>query len=507
MWKIICLTFLLTFIFKANCQNNDLKLISFVKSIGHYNKKQTDIFSKQYTFSKNINYIYIDTTSYLMSIQLRGISPNGKWLSNNGSLLIYDVEQDSLLWSKKILYNGNFITQSDSLIAIIRNGRSYLFKNNSGVAEWKIKKSIIHLIQPRAEIGIALGSSGTYGVPEIQGVNLKNGKLVWRKEIASYDGWENLYQVNDSCVLVLSNGLRWINIKNGRGWHTVFENEVNKHKGQTVKTSMKVTMGLYTGFLLNRDLEQDKKNELIADSINIYYLSNTSIYCLSKTDGAILWCSTFKDNGTSSRTLIQNNENLYVINNNSNENLNDNIIALNKNNGKIKFIYKDLGGTIRDFTFFEGNLLVVTGKQAIHIDKNTAKVIMQSSIDIPDVGSIKKIVSSSLLYKEEGDSLFYNLKELYPQNILLNTSKNIVILDNKLSPIKVLDPSNLYYTLSKSNKFKLIKQIKSNNTWLFKENEGQILKIDLSKNAYLMDEVLYDWNENNLFVLNLKQYK
>ena len=64
-------------------QSSNVLVLTNEKSIGKnlINRKQIE--AKEYIFPERIENSYIDTTTGFLTVQLRGLSKNGKWLSIN----------------------------------------------------------------------------------------------------------------------------------------------------------------------------------------------------------------------------------------------------------------------------------------------------------------------------------------------------------------------------------------------------------------------------------------
>lgn len=58
--------------------------------------------------------------------------------------------------------------------------------------------------------------SGHYNV--LQGINLSDGKVLWKKEVNRELGWNEYFMLNDSTILISACGLNIFNINSGKGW-------------------------------------------------------------------------------------------------------------------------------------------------------------------------------------------------------------------------------------------------------------------------------------------------
>ena len=270
-------------VFTIYAQSN-IQIINNEKIIGKNYKTNNDIQSKEYIFPDRIDNYFIDTTMNLLTVQLRGTSKNGKWLNNYGDLVLYDLSNNSIKWTKKIYYQQGGIEEYNNLIIQTIGNKSYCLNINNGENQWEVKNTIYY-VDPFQKIGIGYKFKTTTGYTNtLEGIDLTNGKSIWKREINREYSWNNIFHLNDSVIVVVAAGLHSINLRNGVGWDY---NTITGRKDytETVLTNAAgVALGVLTGAFVTstgHNLVREVVSNVLLDSSSFYFASREKI---SKVD-------------------------------------------------------------------------------------------------------------------------------------------------------------------------------------------------------------------------------
>ena len=246
----------------------------------------------EYVFSDKIHETFLDTTTGFLTAQLRGLSKNGKWLNNTGDIVQYDIKNQKVLWSKKIAYQSSNLQQfSKTMIYTVAN-KSYCLDINTGNELWEVKNNI-YFVDPIDNIGIGYKFKSSTGYSnELEGIDLKNGNVVWKRDLNREYGWNDVFYTNDSTMIVVAAGLHAINIKTGKGWDYNTITGKKDYTGTAAANAVGVAAGLLTGtFVMStgHNLVRDLVSNTIIDSSNIYFASKEQLVKIDKQSGEILW--------------------------------------------------------------------------------------------------------------------------------------------------------------------------------------------------------------------------
>jgi hypothetical protein len=281
------------------------------KSIGKNYLTNKDIIAKEVVFPEHIYKCYLDTSSNCITIQLRYQSETGKIVHNTGQLVVYDLVHKREKWSKKINFNlMSTIEQHGDLIIQTIGNKSYSLNFESGETQWEVKNTIYYA-DPIYKIGIGYRITNFNDKKnELEGINLINGESVWKTNISRMYGWNNLFHLNDSTMIIVASGLHSVNIKNGSGW------DYNTLTGE-MHYSGKTGIGL-SEFLMGPTLPANKLVEgvvsnVVVDSANLYFASKEKIARLNHR-GEIIWSSSLPVDLTSKSFIFIRDGIIYMIN-------------------------------------------------------------------------------------------------------------------------------------------------------------------------------------------------
>lgn len=162
-------------------QKKKMHVVSNEKVLGKNLLTNSEILGLQYTFPGRIHKTYLDTTSGLLTVQLRGVSKNGKWLKNTGKILQYSLGKNEVMWSKKIAYQVSSLQQFSNTMIFTAGNKSSCLDINTGNKLWNVKNDI-YFVDPIDNIGIGYRFKTFAGYTnELEGINLRNGNVVWKK--------------------------------------------------------------------------------------------------------------------------------------------------------------------------------------------------------------------------------------------------------------------------------------------------------------------------------------
>jgi len=203
---------LLLIAIEVSLQSSNITILQNQKIVGQISALQKDISAKEYVFPERIHEFYIDTISHYLTVQLRGVSKNGKWLDNTGSLVLYDLNSDSVKWTKKMNYQTSSIHQYASTIIYSTANKCYCLNIENGKDLWEVKNNIYY-VNPHHRIGVGYKFNTFNGTSnKLEGIDLKTGTVIWQKELNRDYGWNDVFCHNDSDLLIVAGGLHDSNI-------------------------------------------------------------------------------------------------------------------------------------------------------------------------------------------------------------------------------------------------------------------------------------------------------
>ena len=468
--KKLAILFLLlpTLIF---AQKNKVEIVKNEAKIGYNIVTNSDIIGYEYKFPEKIYYFRIDTLGFL-SVQLRGVSKNGKCLKDNGNVFLYNINNDSLLWTKRINYKKDFFWHVGNHI-IFNTNKNQILDIQSGKVKYNVLNDIYFTdLNHKVGVGYKISSS-----KQLMATSLEDGKRLWTKNLDKPYNLKKLTYLTDSSVLIASNGLHFIDIYTGKEWNFNTKTTRNSSKDAWATAGI-ATLGVLTGIFFGvaviptgETIFRGIESNAMIDSDFAYIASSDMIAKIDLENGNDVWTAKFEKN-TSSQSYLFDNENfVYMINygvaymNNQpvycgkafvaaydknsgeqsfinyfdkkeiiqNQFITDNYFIFNVNNKLLKFDFwenKIVDEQIMPTTSAEVNFIY---ENQIFIEKN-GKFIDLTQTDFAKIfawqktGQIFKINEDfEFEHTEEFEDLFVNIYQFEDYQIVTNRQKTLMI--------------------------------------------------------------------------------
>ena len=512
MRKII-LGLLLLFTITGFSQKSQIQVLSSERIFGKSLIDSSVIKGFEYVFPDRIHETFLDTITGFLTVQLRGLSKNGKWLNNTGDIVQYDIKNKKVLWSKKIAYQLSNLQQFSNTMIYTVGNKSSCLDINSGNELWEVKNNI-YFVDPIDKIGIGYKYKSSTGYSnELEGIDLRNGDAIWKRNLNREFGWNDVFYTNDSTMIVVAAGLHSINIKTGKGWDY---NTITGKKDYTetaVLNAVGIAAGILTGsFLMStgHNLVRDLVSNTIVDSSNIYFASKEQLAKIEKQSGEIVWSSTFSNDLASKSTIFMNDSVIFMINrgmafmgNRQLEFGKPFFAAFDRQTGKQKFfsLIKVKDGPILNFQKHGKEIFFVFKNRVLKYSLETGNMNAEKEFPKESYGELKYFIGDQVFIKTQSGDLI-NLPQSDSTKVFLFTNQGKTLsIDSDLNISKTFLYEDLCLYYWRTKKYKLI--AKENKT-LIVDNEGKsIAEIDVSSNAFMIGSTLYDTKDKTFLSIDL----
>jgi hypothetical protein len=502
---ILTLSFSLQSIAQLEIQTNE-------KTIGKNLITGETIIGSQITFPDRIHKFQFDTINNNFTIKLRGLSKNGKWLDNKGYVIRYSLDEKKALWSQKIAFQIEDIDQFGGVTLHTSGGKSHCLDNFTGLKKWEIINSII-FTDDANKIGIGYKVQPHKNKESIlEGIKLQDGLPLWQRQISREYGWNNVFYLNDSTLLISASGLHTVNIYNGTGWDYNTITGKKDYTAAAIGTGLGVVAGLLTGTYAvstGHNLVRDVISNILVDSSSIYFASKEQIVKINK-NGEIIWKQALPSDLTSKSWIFKYNDNIIMVNrgyaymgyrqlefgkpfiasfsiSNGNQNylnqISNNkkeiISALDKRDSTLYLIYKN---HISKFSIKSGENLI---DKSFNTDSN---------------GELKYFIGEQVFIQK--DSSFLSLPKLDSlKKYLYTSSGNILVLDENLEITDTIASEELYVNYLQRNNKKLI--AKGNQTLIIDSKGKVFAELESSSKSTVIKNNLYNIQENSIIEIDI----
>ncbi len=495
-------------------QKKKMQVLSAERVLGKNLLTNSEIRGLQYTFPDRIHKTYLDTISGLLTVQLRGVSKNGKWLKNTGKILQYSLNNKEVKWSKKIAYQVSSVQQFSNTMIFTAGNKSYCLDINTGNKLWDVKNDI-YFVDPIYNIGIGYKFKTFAGYTnELEGIDLKTGNVVWKKELNREYGWNDVFYINDSTVIVVAAGLHAINIKNGKGWDYNAITGQKDYTGNVAANTAGAALGLLTGtFVISTGykLVRDVVSNAMGDSTHIYFSSKEQLVKIDKQSGEVAWKYPLPKDFTSKSLIFMNDSLIFMVNMGyafmGYRKLDFGmpfIAAYDKENGNQKYlstiiVKKD---PILGFYILDREIYLVFKNRISKYSLEEGRLISEENILKEEFGELKYFVSNNVFITHDNED-FRSLRQSDSTKVFVFTNQGKVLaIDKQLNVSYTIeeDDLSLYYLRTKDYKF----IAKDKHTWIINNKGKRVAEIDASSNAFLLGNILYDRQEDSFFAIDLK---
>ena len=483
--------YLIFFVVNAFSQPSEISIQHSQKIVGRNFITEDSILGTQYILPDRIFQTYIDTIGKCATFQVRGVSKNEKWLDNKGEIIVYDLLNKNIKWSKTALYQISSFEQYDNHMIQTDQNKSFYLDYNTGEKLWKVKNQI-YLANPIHNIALGYKYSNMSGLTNLlEGINLADGSVIWEREIDRDYGWQYLYYFNDSTLLLAANGLHTINIKNGSGWDYHTEMGIQKSS---------------IGFSVLRDV----KSNLIIDSLNIFCASGEKLFKLHQQDGSEQWSFALPVKETGKSRIFIEDSTLFMINfghaymgYRQVVQGTPYIAAFNKHTGENKYfniinVKKD---PVQSLWTKNDTLILAFSNRLEQYSLNDGKKIYEKTIDTKKYGELLLFVGYQT-YIKTSDNKYEPVPGIeQSNNYLLTENQKVLVLDEDFNPLNEIDQDSIFIHYSSSRHYKFIAN--EDLTVVLDADNFAIAEFTSSKNSVLIDKMLFSMYKENFLEVDL----
>lgn len=484
------------------------------KEIGTNIISETSILATEYLFTERVSEFQIDTLSNHIDLQLRGLSKNGKWLDNKGYALRYDAENQKVLWSEKVNYQLENIEQFEGITLRTKAGKTFCIDNDTGEELWEIKNSILFVDRTKK---IALGyrlASSDKDSEILEGIDLRNGNILWERFITREYGWDDIYRIDESNLMIIASGVHTLNIKDGTGWDYHTKTGKKDYTSSAIGTGLGVVAGLLTGTYAastGHDLVRDVRSNVIEDSLNIYFASNEHFVRLGEK-GSIKWQIRLPDDKTSKSQIFKKEKELLMVNKGfaymGYRKLDVGmpfIASFDSETGQQKYLVEvgqQKNDNINGMDLDGNNLLLLFPNRVSKFNMENGQIIESSPFSEVDFGGLNNFIGEHVFIENNSKYISLPKVDLAKHYVLTNKNK-ILVLDSELKPEDEIDTNKVYLYYLKWKDYSFLTR---DNSTIVIDGKGQkVAEITVNKNSRLIGNKLYSISDKSLSIIDLNQ--
>jgi len=159
-----------------------------------------------------ILYAELDSITELVTIQT---IVHSKYIS----LIVYDLNQKIVLWTKRINSKLYKVVPLTRFIILTSCEKTICLDKLTGIELWKSKRELLY-VNRKSEIGFTYFTHFDASNPDVllEAINISDGGKIWKRQIDRIYGWNEIVTLNDSTVILSDSELHSFNLNNGKGW-------------------------------------------------------------------------------------------------------------------------------------------------------------------------------------------------------------------------------------------------------------------------------------------------
>lgn len=484
--------------------------------IGRNFKSNSDVKAIEHIFSENIYSWYIDDSTNVLTLQLRGTQDNnGVDFNRFGKIVSYDLIQRKIKWQSDIDYQNSNLDLYNSVLIKTTNKQSSLLNNETGESLWQAANTICYANQA---LGIGVGyrckSVDDYS-NRLEGIDLNTGKVLWKREVNRAYGMNDISTLNDSVILILADGVHAVNLKTGGGWDYNAKTGKKDYSSTVVSNVFSIGLSLLLGsepeIYTGHDLFTDMVSNVLTDSAGVYLANKLSVVKLDH-NGVVVWEKKLPS-GLAGKSALFLKDNQLCIANWGFAYKNGELVsygkpfvaAFDKSTGSQNFLqtinYKN--ERINAYNIQQDTLFLMSKNKIFKYSLKTGVELWEQNYN-DSIGLLTEFAAKDMYL--ETDSAFINLYESDSTKVYVYTDKsNLLILDSMLKPLETIPQRDIFYCYLETNGYKFLE---NGNITLVIDREGkEVAELNINTNVLLRGNRLFEVETNSLIELNVEQLR
>ncbi|HMQ05994.1 MAG TPA: PQQ-binding-like beta-propeller repeat protein [Saprospiraceae bacterium] len=491
-------------------QNSFLRVNRSERVIGKNHWLNEEIKATVYTFPERIHHCYIDTLKGYATVEMRGLTKNGKYLKNKGKVMVVDLLAGRTIWDQNINYLTSYLEQYGRSLFKREGGKVFYLDIESGNRLWESKNSL-YLVDPIDRIGLgyrtkSIGASSN----NLEGINLSNGNMIWSRNVRQDFTWNELHYTNDSTIILVASGLHDINIFDGTGWSYHAVTGEKNYKQSLLKTLLgSASMG-YSARGTDPKSAWGVVSNLEGDSISYFLASKNELVRIANKDGSIMWRYPLPEDMASKSNIFLEDNMVFMVNLGYAYKGISRIFygkpffaAFNREDGSmVHFNYLDVKkDAIQDAILSGDTLALVFDEKIVCFSKSDGKFLLEKEFSKEEVlgkllGFVKNvphILQDSLLMP-----LIVSEKAKY---YIISNEPEVIFLNEDFDYEGEMPFEELYLQYFWHPLIKLIR--KDNKTYIVGQDHQILAEINTNRKGAFINETLFFIEEKEILLIEL----
>lgn len=498
MKALFIMVFALFAVISTSAQT-DLLIYKYDNISGKNLQSNKMIMAKEFVFADMIQQFYFDTTTNTLTLQLRGTTTNSKRAPASDNLLVFDIASNKVLWTKLVNYNLSSIEQIDSVIIERSTNNTLRLNNKNGRMQWGAKNTLYYFNPTqKSGVGYPINYDNQY-INTVEGIDLKYGRPHWTRTVSREYGWNEVFPLNDSILLVASDGLHSMHLQTGIGWDFEAVTGRKDYTATILTNVLGVVVGVLTGTFITAtgaDIVRDIASNALVDKAAIYFASRNEIVRLD-FEGKTQWKSPL--NGTVSKSSIFVKDSfLFMINKGYAFMENRQITmgkpfvsAYNKVTGKPVFQSAIKGDRtqIKTYSIQQDTVILICKNRILKYSLADGSKVADQVFGVGTIGELTGFATDKVYLKPDSTT-FVQVSADTSKHYLMTQNENMLVITPKLDILKLINYDQLYYCYLHFKGYRFL--AKGDDTVVLDKDNKVVAELKMTLNTKLVGSKLVD---------------
>ncbi|OJV90786.1 MAG: hypothetical protein BGO34_20870 [Bacteroidia bacterium 44-10] len=454
-----------------------------------------------------------DGNSDNLLLELRETNKKGKSFKNGGTLNMVGLSDKELKWVREVNYNSSELKQQGSYYFLTDKKKNFCIDPETGAVLWE-NKNDFYFIEPFLNIGVGYPIQSMSN--KLTAVNLSNGKELWYRDLDRSFGWDDAYMLNDSVLLISTNGLRAVHLVNGAGW-SYKANTTKKEIGKMIGVNaFGLLLGVFTGVYTYQDqpdVASDMVSNMLIDPDESIVLASRDQIARVDNAGNVLWTTPLPEKITSKSSLFLVDSVVYMINrgyaqyNGGFSMIGDPYLAafdLKTGNRLYLTLILEKKEFIRNFQVVNDMLFVVFEDKIGFYRLGDGTLIKEKVIELQKDEHLDAFVESGIYWKRNDSEFTDLMSEFSNYNLMMTTQGRVFVLTDSLERVFAYDKEELYHIATQNPRCALITNNDSDFVVL-DASDNPVAALKASGEMFLYRDKLYFFDKDSFSEIDLSQ--
>lgn len=424
-----------------------------------------DVVAKSYKTKFNIYKWNWNKEIDALFLQLRETNKRKTSYKKEGVIAMIDLNDMSVKWNKEVNYDRVYIDDRDDNLFYTEKKKSFCLDPETGNLLWENNFDYYYFYPP-LNIGVGYPKRGDTNMAFA--INLSNGEALWTKEIDRTLGWNDVYMLTDSVMLIATNGVTSVNLATGEGW--VYDARENKTKvGEMIAVNAAgILLGALTGVYMYQTTPEhitDIVSNILIDNEEGVVLASRDVISRINRSGELIWSADLPKKETSKSSVFLRDSTIYMINkgyafsNGASILYGEPYIAsfdLHSGNQNYLQIIPAKRDAVRSYQVVDDMLFLVFEDRVATYSLADGTLINEKSIELDKNEQFSCFIESGAFVLND-DSVFVDVVDFYPErNLLITNNSKVFSITDSLDAELLYGEGNVYQSIIGNENYRVL---------------------------------------------------